>query len=76
MNEKYSRIGFHLTTGLLTVIVMMFIGNATFNREMFAHRFASLGCPTYIIYPLVAVKVLGCDRRNLHSWHPPGKDFY
>jgi hypothetical protein len=59
MNEGYSIIGFRLTTSLLTVIVMMFVGNAIFNQEMFAHRFSSLGYPPYIVYPLVAAKVLG-----------------
>jgi hypothetical protein len=59
MNGKTLRIVFRLATGLLTVIVLMFVGNAIFNREMFAHRFASMGYPTYIIYPLVVAKILG-----------------
>jgi hypothetical protein len=38
---------------------LMFIGNSLFNKEMFTDRFASLGYPTYIIYPLAFAKILG-----------------
>jgi hypothetical protein len=43
----------------MTVIVLMFVGNSVFNNEVFTKRFASLGYPTYLIYPLVVAKVLG-----------------
>lgn len=59
MSEKSRKIVFRVTTGLLSVIVMMFVGNSLFNKEMFTNRFASLGYPTYLIYPLVAAKILG-----------------
>jgi hypothetical protein len=59
MNVKSQRIVFRLATGLLTAIVLMFVANAIFNREMFVHRFISLGYPAYIIYPLVVAKILG-----------------
>ena len=59
MSDKARKIVFRITTGLLSVIVMMFVGNSLFNKEMFTIRFASLGYPTYIIYPLVVAKVLG-----------------
>lgn len=59
MSEKSRKIVFRITTGLLSVIVLMFVGNSLFNKEMFTNRFASLGYPTYLIYPLVAAKILG-----------------
>ncbi|MFZ6014121.1 MAG: DoxX family protein [Bacteroidota bacterium] len=59
MSDKARKIVFRITTGLLTVIVLMFAGNSTFNREAFTSRFASLGYPTYLIYPLVIAKILG-----------------
>ena len=59
MSDKTRKIVFRIATGLLTVIVLMFVGNSLFNKEMFTNRFASLGYPTYLIYPLVVVKVLG-----------------
>jgi hypothetical protein len=59
MSDKTRKITFRITTGLLTVIILMFVGNSIFNREMFTSRFASLGYPTYLIYPLVGAKLLG-----------------
>jgi hypothetical protein len=59
MSDRSLKIGFRLTTGLLTVVVLMFVSNAIFNREMFALRFVSMGYPTYIIYPLIIAKILG-----------------
>jgi hypothetical protein len=59
MSEKSRRIVFWITTGLLSVMVMMFVGNSLFNKEMFTNRFASLGYPIYLIYPLTIAKVLG-----------------
>ena len=59
MSDKANKIVFWVTTGLLTVIVLMFVGNSIFNNEMFSKRFAELGYPTYIIYPLMIAKILG-----------------
>jgi hypothetical protein len=59
MNGKGIKIIYWVTTGLLTVIVVMYVGNSIFNHEMFRQRFASLGYPTYVIYPLTIAKVLG-----------------
>jgi len=59
MSDKTRKIVFWITTGLLTVIVLMFVGNSIFNKEMFTSRFASLGYPTYLIYPMVGAKILG-----------------
>ncbi len=59
MSDKTRTIIFRIATGLLTVVVLMFVGNSLFNTEMFTNRFASLGYPTYLIYPLVVAKILG-----------------
>jgi len=37
----------------------MYIGNSIFNDEMFSKRFAALGYPTYIIFPLAIAQILG-----------------
>lgn len=59
MSDKARKIVYWITTGLLTVIVLMYVGNSIFNYEMFSQRFSSLGYPTYFIYPLTIAKVLG-----------------
>ena len=59
MSDKANKIIYWVTTGLLTVIVLMYAGNSIFNNEMFSNRFAELGHPTYIIYPLTIAKILG-----------------
>ena len=59
MSDKANKIIYRVTTGLLTVIVLMYAGNSIFNNEMFSKRFAELGHPTYIIYPLTIAKILG-----------------
>ena len=59
MSQKSQRIIFRVATGILSVIVLMFVANSIFNREMFMNRFSALGYPPHIIYPLAAAKVLG-----------------
>jgi DoxX-like family len=59
MNDRSRKIAFRIATGLLSVIALMFVGNSLFNAEMFTNRFASLGYPTYLIYPLAVAKILG-----------------
>jgi len=59
MSDKTRKIVYWITTGLLTVIVLIYIGNSIFNYEMFSQRFATLGYPIYIIYPLTIAKILG-----------------
>lgn len=59
MSDKANKIIYQVTTGLLTVIVLMYAGNSIFNNEMFSKRFAELGHPTYVIYPLTIAKILG-----------------
>jgi hypothetical protein len=59
MNRKSQRIIFMISTVILSIIVLMFVVNSIFNREMFTNRFLALGYPRYIIYPLVVAKILG-----------------
>lgn len=59
MSDKTRKITYWIATGLLTVIVLMYVGNSIFNYVMFSKRFAALGYPTYIIYPLTIAKILG-----------------
>jgi hypothetical protein len=59
MNQKSQEIIFRISTGILSIIVLMFVANSIFNREMFTNRFSTLGYPIYIIYPLVVAKLLG-----------------
>lgn len=59
MSNKSRVLLFRIATGLMSVIVLMFVGNSLLNNEMFTKRFDSLGYPTYLIYPLVVAKILG-----------------
>lgn len=59
MSNKTTKIVYWSATGLLTVIVLMYVGNSIFNHEMFSKRFVSLGYPNYLIYPLTITKILG-----------------
>jgi hypothetical protein len=59
MNQKSQKIIFRISTGILSIIVLMFVANSIFNREMFTNRFSTLGYPIYLIYPLVVAKILG-----------------
>jgi hypothetical protein len=59
MKSKALKTTFRISTGLLSVIVIMFVGNSLFNRTVFAERFTSLGYPSYLIYPLAIANVAG-----------------
>lgn len=59
MSTKITRILYWATTGLLSVIVLMFVANSTFNHELFSKRFVALGYPAYLIFPLTTAKLLG-----------------
>lgn len=58
MTAKSQKVTYIIATGLLTAIILMFIANSIFNNEQFMMRFARLGYPTYLVYPLVVVKIL------------------
>lgn len=59
MNDRSNKIVYRIATGMLTVIVLMYVGNSIFNHELFSKRFNDLGYPTYLIYPLTIAKLLG-----------------
>ena len=59
MNLKKEKIIYYISTGLLTLLMIMSIGMYLFNHEMMAETFTKLGYPSYIIYPLAAAKALG-----------------
>lgn len=58
MNNKSKKIVYWIATGLLTLMMLMTIGNSIFNSE-FSNRFVRLGFPTYLITPLMIAKTLG-----------------
>jgi hypothetical protein len=74
MRDKSIKVIYLVATGVLTVIVLMYVGNSIFNYEIFSKRFAALGYPTYIIYPLTIAKILGLiailsnKSRTLKEW--------
>jgi hypothetical protein len=59
MTEKPEKVVFRIATCLLSVIVLMFVGNSLFNSERFMNRFMSLGYPAYLVYPVAIANVLG-----------------
>lgn len=58
MNKKM-KIGFWISTGLLSAMMLLSSGMYIFNHETIAGLFESYGYPTYIIYPLAALKISG-----------------
>ncbi len=58
MNYKSKRIVYWVATGLLTLMMLMTIGNSIFNSE-FSNRFVRLGFPIYLIVPLMIAKIVG-----------------
>jgi len=59
MNSKTIKISYYITTGLLSVFMLLSAGMYFFKHAMVAASFTSLGYPTYIICPLATVKILG-----------------
>lgn len=57
--EKKMKIGFYVSTGLLSALMLMSASMYVFNHEEIANKFLELGYPTYIIYPLALLKFLG-----------------
>jgi hypothetical protein len=56
---KTIRIIFYASTGLLTLLMFFSVSMYLFNHEEIVKGFTSFGFPTYIIYPLAFVKILG-----------------
>jgi len=59
MANKKDNIIYWIATGLLCAMAIMSAGMYIFNNQMVREMFSSLGYPTYIIYPLAALKTLG-----------------
>lgn len=57
MNKN--KITYLVSTGLLSILMLMSAGMYVFNYAEISKVFLSLGFPTFIIYPLAAAKVLG-----------------
>lgn len=56
---KKFKIAYYVSSGLLTVLMLMSAGMYIFNYEEISKIFTSMGYPTYIIYPLALAKILG-----------------
>jgi hypothetical protein len=56
---KTNRIIYYISTGLLSLFMLGAAGMYIFNHAEVAKIVASLGYPTYIIYPLAIAKILG-----------------
>lgn len=57
MTKKH-KIIYYGSTGLLSIFVLMGAGNYLFNTEMVVGMFASLGFPSYLVYPMAIAKIL------------------
>jgi len=56
---KTQKIIHWIATALLSLLVLFSAGMYFFNHAEIANVFTSLGFPTYIIYPLATLKILG-----------------
>lgn len=56
---KTQKIIYWIATALLSLLVLFSAGMYFFNHAEIVNVFTSLGFPTYIIYPLATLKILG-----------------
>jgi DoxX-like protein len=56
---KTKKIIYWIATGLLALLVLFSAGMYFFNHVEVSKVFESLGYPTYIVYPLAVMKLLG-----------------
>ena len=56
---KTNKIIYWISTGLLSVLLLMSAGMYIFNNAMVSEMFTAFGYPTYIIYPLAIAKISG-----------------
>jgi hypothetical protein len=59
MTARSTKIIYRASTIIFTVITLMYAANSLFNHELFSKRFAAMGHPAYLIYPLTIAKLLG-----------------
>jgi len=58
-NNKRNRNIYWTVTGLISALMLMSAGMYIFNNTMVTDTFIKLGYPSYIIYPLAVLKILG-----------------
>lgn len=58
-NKKQIKLFYYISTGMLTLLMLMSAGMYFFNHGMVKETITNLGYPTYIIYPLAIAKILG-----------------
>ncbi len=56
---KTTKIIYWVSTGLLSLLMLMSAGMYIFNHEEISLSFLALGFPVYVIYPLAFAKILG-----------------
>ena len=66
---KIDKIIFYLATSLLTALILFSVSMYFFKYDDVSTLFASLGYPTYIIYPYAIAKLLGL----FAIWNPSFK---
>jgi len=54
---KKIKIGYWVSTGLLSLLLLMSSGMYVFNNAVITAAYESFGYPTYLIYPLVVAKI-------------------
>jgi len=78
---KKIKIIYWVSTGLLSVLLLMSVGMYLFDNEMVRTNFTALGYPTYIIYPLAFAKtaavivLLSQKQSNIKDWAYAGLVF-
>lgn len=66
--KKRDKIIFYVSTGLLTLMMLGSTSMYFIQHEMVAETFTTLGFPTYIVYPLAILKLLGLLTIWLNRW--------
>lgn len=59
MTTRTNKTIYWISTGLLSLMMLMSVGMYFFNHAEVSETFTKLGYPTYIIYPLAIAKLLG-----------------
>lgn len=71
---KTNKIIYHVSTGLITLLMLFSVSMYLFNNAEISKAFSSLGFPTYLIYPLGTAKILGLiaiwfvNNKSLKEW--------
>ncbi|MEM1124457.1 MAG: DoxX family protein [Bacteroidota bacterium] len=65
---------YRISTGLLTLMMLLSAGMYIFNHAEVSQSFTKLGYPAYIVYPLAVAKILGLiaiwtdQSKSLKEW--------